>query len=135
MNSPIKLPPLPQVPWHQFGGVCADSVAAEAIKNYATDYAEQAAREALAVSNGVDLRPILADLLAYVDLNTCTHENRHKAGTLWTICDDCGRKWAADRNPYKRHQDAPAVAAARAALETAPPKENNHAEGADQEPT
>ena len=67
-----------------------------------------------------DERAALSGLLDYVDRNTCTHENRHKAGTLWTICDDCGRKWASDRNPYTPHQDAPAVAAARAALARAP---------------
>lgn len=121
MNSPIKLPPRPPMDVGVSGQV-KFAYSQEALDAYA----EQAVRDALAVSNGVELRPILVDLLAYVDLNTCTHENRHKAGTLWTICDDCGRKWAADRNPYKRHQDAPAVAAARAALETAPPKENNH---------
>lgn len=47
MSKP-NLPPLPAVPWHQFGGVCANSVAAEAIKNYATAYAEEAVRQALA---------------------------------------------------------------------------------------
>ncbi|WP_454676633.1 hypothetical protein [Achromobacter marplatensis] len=67
-----------------------------------------------------DERAALSGLLDYVDRNTCTHENRHKVGTLWTICDDCGRKWASDRNPYTPHQDAPAVAAARAALASAP---------------
>lgn len=59
---------------------------------------------------------VLADLLAHVDQETCRHEDTHRGGTIWTICDDCGRKWADDEGGFKPYADAPAVAAARAFL-------------------
>jgi hypothetical protein len=62
------------------------------------------------------LRKLLSDLLDHVDRETCVHENTHRGGAIWTICEDCGMKWADDRGGFKPHQDAPAVAAARAAL-------------------
>lgn len=66
--------------------------------------------------DGVDERAALAGLLDYVDRNTCTHEITHRGGTIWTICDGCGENWADDEGGFVPHQDAPAVAAARAAL-------------------
>lgn len=59
MSKP-NLPPLPAVPWHQFGGVCANSVAAEAIKNYATAYAEEAVRQALVEAAAICNRKFIA---------------------------------------------------------------------------
>ncbi len=35
-------------------------------------------------------------LLDRDQINTCQHENTHRGGYLWEICDDCGRKWADD---------------------------------------
>lgn len=67
-----------------------------------------------------DERSALAELLEYVDRNTCTHEDTHRGGAIWTICDGCGMKWADDEGGFVPHQDAPAVAAARAALASAP---------------
>jgi hypothetical protein len=63
-------------------------------------------------------RKALADLLAHVDRETCTHEETHRGGVLWTICDSCGRKWADDEGGFVPHQDAPAVASARRILST-----------------
>jgi hypothetical protein len=59
---------------------------------------------------------VLKNLLDHVDKETCVHENTHRGGTLWTICDDCGRKWADDEGGFVPYKDAPAVAKARAAL-------------------
>ncbi|CAB3654270.1 hypothetical protein LMG26685_02916 [Achromobacter mucicolens] len=47
MTSPVKLPPLPPIPWNVLGGIANDCVSAEAIHDYAAGYAEQAVREAL----------------------------------------------------------------------------------------
>lgn len=58
----------------------------------------------------------LRDLLDYVDRNTCTHEEVTRGGLIWTICSSCGEKWADDRGGFVPHQDAPEVAAARAAV-------------------
>ena len=55
-------------------------------------------------------------LLDHVDVETCHHEDTHRGGHIWTICDGCGRKWADDEGGFVPHKDAPAVAKARAAL-------------------
>lgn len=114
----------------------------EALRLMPSDEARRVAREAEAVSGKVtpdqyvlsgaieviarlrapvaDERAALADLLDYVDSNTCIHESTHRGGAIWTICDGCGAKWADDEGGFVPHQDAPAVAAARAALASAP---------------
>lgn len=70
-----------------------------------------------------DLEPVtlkaLKALLDHVDRNTCEHEETHRGGVIWTICDGCGRKWADDEGGFVPHRDPPAVAAARFACEAA----------------
>lgn len=56
---------------------------------------------------------LIRSLLDHVDRETCTHENLKRGGSIWTICEDCGRKWADDEGGFKPHVDAPAVRAAR----------------------
>lgn len=62
------------------------------------------------------LRSALEGLLNYVDGNTCRHETIHRGGLIWTICDDCGQKWADDRGGFKPYRDPPQVRIARAAM-------------------
>jgi hypothetical protein len=38
----------------------------------------------------------LRELLAYAETNTCLHEETHRGGTIWEICDQCGKQWADD---------------------------------------
>lgn len=38
----------------------------------------------------------LRDLLAFAERNTCLHEETHRGGAIWEICDSCGMKWADD---------------------------------------
>lgn len=47
MSKP-NLPELPPIPWKKLGAIAADCVSAEAIHDYATAYAEEAVRQALA---------------------------------------------------------------------------------------
>jgi len=61
-------------------------------------------------------RRALKGLLDHVDLITCQHDDTHRGGVIWTICDSCGRKWADDEGGFVPYEDAPAVAKARAAL-------------------
>jgi len=74
MNSPVKLPPLPPIPWAVLGGIANDCVSAEAIHEYATAYAAQAVRpyvtaleriaseEFISLGEGnVDVRPSLSE--------------------------------------------------------------------------
>jgi hypothetical protein len=69
-----------------------------------------------------DLRAALEKLLRYVDDNTCVHETTKRGGSIWTICEDCGRKWADDEGGFVPHQDATEVAAAREVLAAIPPR-------------
>lgn len=62
------------------------------------------------------LRSALDGVLRYVDTQTCAHEDTHRGGFLWTICDACGMKWADDEGGFQPHVDAPAVAEARATI-------------------
>lgn len=36
----------------------------------------------------------LEALLERDEQNTCRHENTHRGGAIWEICDDCGAQWA-----------------------------------------
>lgn len=38
----------------------------------------------------------IKDLCREVERNTCSHEETHRGGVLWEICDQCGAKWADD---------------------------------------
>jgi hypothetical protein len=61
-------------------------------------------------------REALSNLLEHIDRETCIHEETHRGGVIWTICDSCGRKWADDRGGFVPYCDAPAVAEARKIL-------------------
>lgn len=62
------------------------------------------------------LAGVLHGLLQHVDAETCTHEETHRGGAIWTICDGCGCSWADDQGGFKPHVDAKPVAEARAVL-------------------
>ena len=62
------------------------------------------------------LADALRGLLEHVDRETCRHEQTHRGGSIWTICDDCGEKWADDRGGFIPYTDAVAVAQAREAI-------------------
>ena len=54
-----------------------------------------------------------------LDRNTCTHEETHRGGAIWTICDGCGMNWADDRGGFKPYKEPTQLKAARAALSEA----------------
>lgn len=54
-----------------------------------------------------DLRAALKDLVRYVERESCMHEETHRGGTLWTICDHCGRAWADDEGGFKPYEPPP----------------------------
>jgi hypothetical protein len=43
-----------------------------------------------------ELLKALQAVLAYAERRTCSHDETHRGGTLWEICDSCGAKWADD---------------------------------------
>jgi hypothetical protein len=44
---------------------------------------------------------IVTEALKYADMEICRHEETHRGGVLWTICDACGMKWADDQGGFK----------------------------------
>ena len=66
------------------------------------------------------LREALKNLLDRDERNTCQHEETHRGGFLWEICDVCGAKWADDMGGKTEWKDPPEWVAARAALEVKP---------------
>jgi hypothetical protein len=43
-----------------------------------------------------EVREALASLLRRDESNTCPHEETHRGGCIWEICNWCGAKWADD---------------------------------------
>jgi len=58
----------------------------------------------------------LKALLHHHERSVCTHEETHRGGGIWTICDSCQRKWADDEGGFKPYVDPPEVENARATL-------------------
>lgn len=56
----------------------------------------------------------LRGLLELYDRETCTHDDVKRGGSIWTICNQCDRKWADDRDGgFKPYTDPPPVMLAR----------------------
>lgn len=62
------------------------------------------------------LADALRKLLDYVDALTCRHEQTHRGGSTWTICDDCDMKWADSGGGFVPYSEPAIMAAARLAL-------------------
>ena len=62
------------------------------------------------------IKEALAELVRYVERNECEHEQTHRGGFIWTICSDCGKKWADDKGGFKPYEPPPELETARAAL-------------------
>ena len=63
-----------------------------------------------------ELVEALQALLKRDERNTCQHEETHRGGVLWEICDACGAQWADDRGGKPEWQDPPEWVNARAVL-------------------
>jgi hypothetical protein len=66
-----------------------------------------------------NLQGSLERLLKRVMVNACQHEQTHRGGIIWEICDDCGAQWADDRGGRPVWQDPPEWVDAMAALQAA----------------
>ena len=69
--------------------------------------------------------PALVDALEAVlkhaeeHIPECLHEDTHRGGAIWEICDQCGAKWADDEGGRPEWKEPPEWAMARAALTAA----------------
>ena len=62
------------------------------------------------------LREAAEKALEYMESRECHHESTHRGGVLWTICDDCGRKWADDEGGFVEYREPIPITDLRAAL-------------------
>lgn len=67
-----------------------------------------------AVAN--EWRNLVQSLVDHIVGETCLHENTHRGGAIWEICDDCGAQWADDRGGRPDFQWPEIVERANAAL-------------------
>jgi hypothetical protein len=60
-----------------------------------------------------------ANLLRYAETNTCLHEETHRGGSIWEICDRCGKTWADDEGgkPSNAHSWPKEILMAQETLE------------------
>jgi len=63
-----------------------------------------------------ELVEALTNMLARDKRNTCQHEETHRGGVLWEICDNCKASWADDQGGKPPWSDPPEWIAAEAAL-------------------
>lgn len=63
-----------------------------------------------------ELLDALKGMMQRDERNTCQHENVRRGGVIWTICEDCGSKWADDEGGMPEWRDPKEWIAARAAI-------------------
>ena len=63
---------------------------------------------------------LIRQMLEYIEQNTCQHEETHRGGAIWEICDGCNAQWVDDYGGKPNFAWAPIVLAARARLEGKP---------------
>lgn len=56
------------------------------------------------------------DLLFWAERQICTHEETHRGGAIWEICDMCGAKWADDEGGKPEFSWPSEILGARKAL-------------------
>ena len=65
-------------------------------------------------------KQMVQELVREVERNTCTHEETHRGGFIWEVCDMCGAKWADDEGGKPEFRWPEVVEKARAMLAAAP---------------
>ena len=58
----------------------------------------------------------LKDMLLRDEKNTCRHEETHRGGAIWEICDSCGSMWADDKGGKPEWGEPKEWTQARAAI-------------------
>lgn len=95
-------------------GMCANHIHNGEMAAYARD-AYRLADAALA-ARGVSAPQPASDAVAretlralkalhrWADSQVCRHEETHRAGLIWEICDQCGARWADDQGGKPRFE-------------------------------
>jgi hypothetical protein len=86
-----------------FGNPCIPNECTLAENIHSLRYVlNQVTRELNDAKTHIDmLRSAARDALHYIENRECHHENTQRGGVIWTICEDCGKKWSDDRNPCR----------------------------------
>ena len=50
-----------------------------------------------AASKMAEVTALVEGLVKHIEHETCTHEDTHRGGAIWEICNGCGAQWADDR--------------------------------------
>ena len=58
----------------------------------------------------------LKGVLLRDERNTCRHEETHRGGAIWEICDSCGAMWADDQGGKPKWENPKEWTQARAAI-------------------
>lgn len=61
-------------------------------------------------------KQVMQKLVSHIDRNTCMHEETHRGGAIWEICDQCGARWADDKGGKPEYTEPEYVAQARTML-------------------
>lgn len=56
-----------------------------------------------------ELRKPLEELLKNPNLYPCQHEETHRGGFIWTICDQCGANFADDQGGVPEYEEHPSI--------------------------
>lgn len=63
---------------------------------------------------------LIRELVDHIERNTCTHEETHRGGAIWEVCDSCGARWADDAGGKPEFKWPAVVEKARAILSPRP---------------
>ena len=99
------------------------------LKQYVYDAADALLRAARAQADSVQedaALQLIADLVRHIDRETCTHEETHRGGAIWEICNSCGSMWADDKGGKPEFKWPDCVEKARAFLDAARKQGANH---------
>lgn len=64
-----------------------------------------------------ELEVMLEKVIRFAENQLCLHEETHRGGTIWTICNMCGQKWADDEGGFKPYEEPAILTEARNLLE------------------
>lgn len=59
------------------------------------------------------LLKVLTDITNFAEIQICPHDETHRGGAIWEICDSCGASWADDEGGKPEFVEAPAISEAR----------------------
>lgn len=64
-----------------------------------------------------ELVEALCQVTQYAESQICMHEETHRGGAIWEICDMCGAKWADDQGGKPSFKWPKQIVSARNLLE------------------